>query len=87
MRTPREVVAMPDDDESRRFEDIVSDLRDERLGAAPPRRRGRAMFLIGIALCVTAVAIFLLGGGRGAVIAVFPWILGMLLVVAGRSRD
>ena len=70
---------MPDDD----FDEIVADLQDERVGYSgrPPRPR---LLIAGIICCVLAAALFIFGGVEGAVIAVIPWVAGMLLVVASR---
>ncbi|MEV6634228.1 hypothetical protein AB0M54_26105 [Actinoplanes sp. NPDC051470] len=73
---------MPEGDND--FDDIVAPLREERFTTRPPRRR---LFIAGIACCVAAVALFIFGGVEGAVLAVIPWIAGMLLVVAGRSNQ
>jgi hypothetical protein len=70
---------MPDDD----FDDIVADLRDERFTTPRPRR---GLFIAGVVCCLVAVAIFVFGGVKGAVIAIIPWIAGMILVVVGRPR-
>lgn len=70
---------MPDaDDEARRFQEIVAQFR--------VHRRGRTMLLLGISLCLIAVALITFGGVKGAVIAVIPWILGLILVVRSRAR-
>jgi hypothetical protein len=80
-------VRVPDDDESRRFEDIVADLRDEMPVSPPPRPGGRRKLLIaGILCCLLAIALISFGGIKGAVLAVIPWLAGMLLVVIGRPR-
>ncbi|MFG1607327.1 hypothetical protein [Actinoplanes sp. NPDC049265] len=71
---------MPEDD----FDEIVAHLREEQFTVRRPRRR---LFIAGVVCCLLAVAIFIFGGVEGAVIAIIPWIAGMLLVVAGRSRD
>ncbi len=80
---------MPDPDESRRFLDIAA-----RLGAEDPRfaspaqararARGRLMFVSGLLLCLVAGGLIAFGGVRGAVLAVVPWFLGIVLVVRGR---
>jgi hypothetical protein len=70
---------MPQDD----FDEIVAPLREERFTERRPRR---GLFVAGVVCCLAAVAIFVFGGVEGAVIAVIPWIAGMLLVVAGRGR-
>jgi hypothetical protein len=80
-------VHVPDDDESRRFEDIVADLRDENPAMVPPRPGGRRKLLIaGIICCIAAIALIAFGGTTGAVLAVIPWLVGMVLVVVGRPR-
>ena len=69
---------MPDvDDEARRFQEIVAHLR--------VRRPGRTTLRLGVALCLMAVALITFGGVEGAVIAVIPWILGLILVVRSRA--
>ena len=74
---------MPDPDEQRRFEEIVAPLRPRR----PPRRApGRLSLLAGLALCLIALLLITLGGVRGAVIAVLPWFLGIVLVIRSRTR-
>jgi hypothetical protein len=74
-----------DPGEEERFEDIV-----ERLQVSDPhfgenRRRGRWTLIVGVALCVGAVALIALGGVEGAVLAFVPWIVGLVLVVRSRS--
>jgi ferric-dicitrate binding protein FerR (iron transport regulator) len=88
---------VPENDESRAFARIVSQLRrddprfdDPRLAAGAPRtgrRRGRVMLLIGLALCATAVLLITLGGPKGAVIALPPWLAGMILVIRSRAGN
>ena len=83
---------MPDPDESRRFSDIVA-----RLGAEDPRfatpaqtrarARRRRLFLAGLLLCLVAGGLIAFGGVKGAVLAVIPWILGIILVVRGRREE
>ena len=80
---------MPDPDESRRFSDIVAHLgADDPRFATPAqaraRTRGRRMFVAGLLLCLLAGALVAFGGVKGAVLAVLPWILGIVLVVRGR---
>lgn len=65
------------EDEDRRFAEIVADLRG--------RRRGRASLLTGIALCLIAGALITFGGVKGAVLAVLPWLVGIILVVRSRA--
>jgi hypothetical protein len=79
-----------ENDESRAFARIVAQLRrdDPRFaaGETPMRRdRGRTSLLIGIALCVAAVLLMALGGPKGAVIALLPWLAGMIVVIRSRS--
>ncbi len=81
---------MPDPEESRRFSDIVARLGEEDPRFASPaqaraRARSRRVFLVGLALCLVAVALIAFGGVKGAVIAVFPWLLGLVLVVRSRG--
>ena len=83
---------MPDPDESRRFSDIVA-----RLGAEDPRfatpaqararARRRRLFVAGLLLCLVAGGLIAFGGVKGAVLAVIPWILGIILVVRGRREE
>jgi len=79
---------VPDKDESRRFEEIVAGLRQEdpRFAAAAPRRRsrGRVSLASGIALCAVAAGLVALGGVKGAVLAVLPWLIGLVLVFKSR---
>jgi hypothetical protein len=77
-------------DESRAFARIVSQLRreDPRFTAAEPasrRRRGRILLATGIALCLLAVLLIALGGPKGAVIALLPWLAGMIAVIRSRA--
>ena len=79
-----------DPEESRRFSDIAA-----RLGAEDPRfatpaqararARNRRVFVVGLALCLTAVALIAFGGVKGALLAAFPWIVGLVLVVRSRG--
>jgi hypothetical protein len=83
---------VPDNDESRAFARIVSQLRreDPRFSPADPgprKRRARALLLAGIALCAVAVSLIALGGPKGAVIALFPWLAGMVAVIRSRSGN
>jgi hypothetical protein len=73
---------MPDPDESRRFEEIVSHLRDEE---SRPKHPGRTLLIIGTVLCLCAVGLILFGGVKGAVYAVAPWLLGLFCVVKSRG--
>ena len=80
---------MPDPDESRRFADIVSRLGAEDSRFATPAQtraqaRGRRIFWTGILLCLLAGSLIAFGGVKGAVLAVLPWFLGLVLVVRGR---
>jgi hypothetical protein len=80
---------MPDADETRRFEEIIAPLRDDPQFAIEPDVRpggGRGLLIAGVACCVGAVALFLLGGLTGAVLAVIPWLAGIIMVVAARGR-
>jgi hypothetical protein len=72
------------DDEARRFEEIVAHLRDPPPDR--PARRRRVLFVTGVICCLAAIAIMIFGGVEGTVLAVFPWLLGMILVVTGRPR-
>jgi MFS superfamily sulfate permease-like transporter len=81
---------MPDPDESRRFADIVSRLGAEDARFATPaqaraRTRSHRLFLAGLVLCLLAGGLIAFGGVKGAVLAAIPWILGIILVVRGRS--
>ncbi len=81
---------MPDPEESRRFADIAARLgADDPRFASPAQTRARArsrrMFALGVALCLLAGALITFGGVKGAVIAAFPWILGLVLVVRSRG--
>jgi len=83
---------VPDDDESRAFARIVSELaRDDPrfAGEVPParRRRARIMLLTGVALCAVAVLLVAVGGPEGAVIALFPWLAGLIAVIRSRAGD
>jgi hypothetical protein len=66
-----------DPDEDRRFAEIVAEFR--------ARRRGRLSLLLGITLCLAAVALMLFGGVRGTVLAVIPWLIGIILVIRSRA--
>jgi hypothetical protein len=81
---------VPESDESRAFARIVSQLRreDPRFAAAGPaarRRHGQVLLAIGIALCLVAVLLIALGGPKGAIIALPPWLLGMIAVIRSRA--
>ena len=83
---------MPDDDESRAFARIVSQLRrdDPRFaeqGSPARRRRARIMLLIGVVLCAVAVLLIAVGGPEGAVIALAPWLVGLILVIRSRAGN
>lgn len=63
------------------FEEIVARLRaDQRT-----RRRKRIMLVIGVAFCLAAVTLVMAGGIKGTVLAVLPWLAGMILVIRSRS--
>jgi hypothetical protein len=80
-----------DADERGRFEEIVAPLRDEAPFATPPPERSatsaRTMLVAGAVCCAVAAAMVLFGGVTGAVLAVFPWLAGMALVVLSRGRS
>ncbi|MFI7543602.1 DUF3040 domain-containing protein [Actinoplanes sp. NPDC049599] len=80
-----------DNDESRAFARIVSQLRrdDPRFAADEPAagRRGRILLGTGLALCVAAILLIALGGPKGAVIAVLPWLAGMVAVIRSRAGN
>lgn len=69
---------LPDPDEERRFAEIVADFR--------ARRRARVVLLAGVALCLAAIALITFGGVQGAVLAVIPWLAGIIMVVRSRAR-
>ena len=69
---------MPDRDDERQFAEIVGQLRS--------RQRARRVLAAGIALCVVALLLITLGGVKGAIFAVVPWILGLILVIRGNNR-
>lgn len=69
---------LPDPDEERRFAEIVADFR--------ARRRARVVLLAGVALCLAAIALITFGGVEGAVLAVIPWLAGIIMVVRSRAR-
>ena len=70
---------MPDPDDERQFAEIVGQLR--------ARTRARRVLAAGIALCLIALLLITLGGVKGAVYAVIPWILGLILVIRGNRRS
>jgi hypothetical protein len=74
---------MPDD-----FDEIVKRLREEPEFLVPARRPRhlRARMVAGAICCVAAIALLIFGGVTGAVLAVIPWLAGMILVVVGRER-
>ena len=81
---------MPDNDESRAFARIVSQLRreDPHFAAGESdstKRRGRTLLLIGIVLCAAAILLIAFGGPKGAVIAIAPWLAGLIAVIRSRS--
>jgi hypothetical protein len=83
---------VPENDESRAFARIVSQLRrdDPRFAAGESgarRRRGRILLLIGLALCAAAVLLIAFGGPKGAVIALLPWLAGMVAVIRSRAGN
>ncbi|GAA3348387.1 hypothetical protein GCM10020358_66700 [Amorphoplanes nipponensis] len=83
---------MSENDESRAFARIVSQLRSEdpRFAAAeraPSRRRARTLLLIGVVLCAVAVLLIAFGGPKGAVIAVAPWLAGLTAVIRSRAGN
>jgi hypothetical protein len=45
------------------------------------------MLLTGLALCVAAVLLIAFGGPKGAVIAVLPWLAGMIMVIRSRAGN
>lgn len=65
-------------DDERQFAEIVAQLRS--------RTRARRVLIAGIVLCVVALLLITLGGVEGAVLAVLPWILGLILVIRGNNR-
>jgi hypothetical protein len=69
---------LPDPDEERRFAEIVAEFR--------ARRRARVVLLAGVALCLAAIALIAFGGVEGAVLAVIPWLVGIIMVVRSRAR-
>jgi hypothetical protein len=66
-----------DPEEDRRFAEIVAGFR--------VRRRGRLSLLLGVALCLAAVALIVFGGVTGTVLAVLPWLVGIVLVIRSRA--
>jgi len=81
---------MSENDESRAFARIVAQLRreDPRFapGApAPGRRRARILLLTGLVLCALAVLLIAVGGPKGAVIAIAPWLAGLVAVIRSRA--
>ena len=81
---------MSEDDESRAFARIVAQLRreDARFAAgsrAPGKRRAQILLLIGIVLCGAAVLLITLGGAKGAVLAIGPWLAGLIAVIRSRA--
>jgi peptidoglycan/LPS O-acetylase OafA/YrhL len=75
---------VPEMNESRRFAEIVAGIQADE-AAHKRRRRGRVSLGLGIALCVTAAVLVAVGGPKGAVLAVVPWLAGMILVVKSRA--
>jgi hypothetical protein len=83
---------VPESDESRAFARIVSQLRNEdpRFAAGesrPGRGRSRALLIIGITLCVVAVLLIAFGGPKGAVIALLPWLTGLVAVIRSKAGN
>jgi hypothetical protein len=78
---------LPDKNESRRFEEIVAGLRKDPRFALPRRvpAADRVSLAIGVLLCVTAAALVAVGGVRGAILAVVPWVAGIILVLRSRA--
>lgn len=81
---------MPEEEEARRFSDIVARLgADDPRFASPAQARARArsrrLFVTGLLLCLLAGGLIAFGGVKGAVLAAFPWILGIVLVVRSRG--
>ncbi|WP_189079459.1 hypothetical protein [Mangrovihabitans endophyticus] len=72
---------MADESERLAFERIVENLRRD----TSQRRRARLRLVVGVALCLTAAALITFGGIKGAVIAVIPWLIGLVLVVRSRA--
>jgi len=68
---------VPDPDEERRFAEIVEQFRVQR--------RGRIILVVGVVLCLGAVALIAFGGIKGAALAVVPWLLGIVLVIRSRA--
>jgi hypothetical protein len=66
-----------DPEEERRFAEIVAEFRAQR--------RARLTLLLGIVLCLAAIVLITLGGIEGAVLAVIPWVPGIIIVVRSRS--
>jgi hypothetical protein len=66
------------------FEKIVAGLQADDVQRRR-RSRGRLVLWLGVALCVTAAVLVAVGGPKGAVIAVLPWLAGMIMVVKSRS--
>ena len=82
---------MPED-ESRAFARIVAQLRreDPRFTADPSaarRRRSRILLLTGLALCAVAVLLVAFGGPKGAVLALAPWLAGLIAVIRSRAGN
>jgi hypothetical protein len=75
---------VPDRNESRQFDEIVAGLRADEIRHRR-RRRGRISLLVGIVLCATAAVLVAIGGPKGAVLAVIPWLAGMIVVVKSRA--
>ena len=81
---------MADPEDNRRFEDIVARLHAEDPGFTsafhePRKPPGRVPLIIGVVLCLGAIALLAFGGVKGAVLAVIPWLAGMAFVLRGRG--
>jgi hypothetical protein len=63
------------------FDDIVAGLQAD----TRRRRRRRTGLWLGVALCAVAAVLVAIGGPKGAVLAVIPWLIGMFLVVRARG--
>jgi len=65
------------------FDDIVARLRaDDRR-----RRTSRLLLAAGLVACLAAGLMVTFGGVRGIVLAVFPWLLGVFLVIRSVNRS
>ena len=68
---------MPPAEEERAFQEIVAGFK--------AHRRAKWSLAVGIAFILVAAGLFLFAGYRGAIIAIFPWLIGMFLVVRSRA--